>query len=245
MNALLEDRDHAIGHFVDLGVLLRGARDDQGRPGLVDQNGVHLIHDGQMKVSLNELLDRVLHVVAQIVEAEFVVRAVGHVGLVGRPALGVVESMNDGPHRQAQKAVDLAHPLGIALGQEVIDRHHVHPLARQAVEITRQRGHQGLAFAGLHFGDFTPMQHHPADHLDVVVPLPEGPLGRLAHRGEGLGQEIIQRLAILQALAKGRCSRLELRIGQANQLGLLGVDAFEQGNNPLDDSIVPRAEKLA
>src|SRR3546814_4061709 len=65
-------------------------------------------------------------------------------------------------------------------------------LARQRVEIRRQRRHQGLAFAGPHLGDLAAMKHHAADHLDVVMALPEHALGGLAHRGEGFGQQIVE-----------------------------------------------------
>jgi hypothetical protein len=56
----------------------------------------------------------VFHIVAQIVEAEFVVGAIGDVGGVGLPALVVVEAMHDHADAHAEEAVDLAHPFGIA-----------------------------------------------------------------------------------------------------------------------------------
>ena len=79
------------------------------------------------------------------------------------------------------------------------------PASGQRVEIERQRRHQGLAFAGRHFGDLALVQHDAADQLDVVrhhVPgqLVTGhhdlgaqqPTGRLAHGGEGLGEQIVE-----------------------------------------------------
>ena len=245
LDPLLEHRDHPVGNLVDLGVLLRGARDDQGRPRLVDQDRIDLVDDGEVEIALDELLHRVLHVVPEIIEAEFVVRAVGDVRIVGGPALDIVETVDDGSHREAQEAVDLPHPLGIALGQEVVHGDHVNALARQAVQITRQRGHQGLAFPGLHLGDLAAMKDDAPDHLDIVMTLAEGPLRGLAHGRESLGQEVVQRLAVLETLAEGRGSGLQVGIPEANETRLEGVDAFEQGHDALDAPIVARAEELA
>jgi hypothetical protein len=62
---------------------------------------------------------------------------------------------------QAQEVVEPPHPLGIAAGQVVVDRHHVHALAGQGIEVHRQRGHQGLALAGAHLGDLAGVQAMP------------------------------------------------------------------------------------
>ena len=61
------------------------------------------------------------HVVPQVVEAHLVVGAVGDVGGVGGLALLAGEAVDDQSHLQAQEAVDLAHPLAVALGQIVVD----------------------------------------------------------------------------------------------------------------------------
>ena len=78
---------------------------------------------------------------------------------IGGPALLVGHAVDDQAHRQAQKAVDLAHPLAVALGQVVVDGDDVHALAGQGVEVGGQGGHQGFAFTGLHFGDAPLMEH--------------------------------------------------------------------------------------
>ncbi len=138
-----------VGHAAVVGIrLLSRAGDDERRARLVYQNVVHLVYDGVVEVPLHLLGEVHYHVVPQVVEAKFVVGAVGDVGLVsftaahgpqvliafivgqvlrieeeGRPVL-------DNPHREAQKAIDGAHPLGVALGQVVVDGNQVTPLAR-------------------------------------------------------------------------------------------------------------------
>ncbi len=112
---------------------------------------------------------------------------------IGRAALVVVQVVNDHAHRQPQELVDLAHPLGVALGQVVVHRHHVHAVAGQRIQIAGQRRHQRLAFAGLHLGDLALVQHHAADQLHVEVAHLHGAPARLAHHRERLGQNLVQR----------------------------------------------------
>ena len=52
----------------------------------------------------------------------------------------------------------LAHPLGVALGQVVVDRDDVHAFTGQGVEVGGQRPDQGLALTGAHLGDVAQVQ---------------------------------------------------------------------------------------
>ena len=99
-----------------------------------------------------------------------------------------------------EQTVDRAHPAGVAAGEVVVDRDHVHALAFQGVEVGGQRGDQRLALAGLHLGDAALVQDHAADQLHVEMALAQGPLGGLAHHRERLDQQVVQGLARGQAL---------------------------------------------
>ena len=79
VNVHFEAGDDAVDLVVFVRGLLGGAGDDQRRPRLVDQDGVHLVNDGEIQLPLRVLRQIELHVVAQVVEAELVVRAVGDV----------------------------------------------------------------------------------------------------------------------------------------------------------------------
>ena len=57
-------------------------RNDQRGAGVVDQHGIDLIDDGVVVLALHQILGRRSHVVAQVVEAVFVVGAEGDVGHV-------------------------------------------------------------------------------------------------------------------------------------------------------------------
>ena len=79
------------------------------------------------------------HVVAQVVEAELRVGAVGDVAAVGGAALVVGHHVLDHADRDAQRLVDRPHPAGVAAGQVVVDRHQVDVDAGQGVQVERQR----------------------------------------------------------------------------------------------------------
>ena len=137
LGALGEVRDDAVAAVVDVGVLLGRARDDERRAGLVDQDRVHLVDDRVDVAALDHVLELELHVVAQVVEAELVVRPVGDVAGVGLLALVVEQGVLDAADRQAQEPVDLAHPLGVAAGEVVVDRHDVDARGRSGRSGTR------------------------------------------------------------------------------------------------------------
>ena len=114
--------DQAGNQAVDLVVLVggffAGAGNNQRRPRFVDQDRVHFVDDGVVEHlelgalavdgghsngfdgPLDALGDPELHVVAEVVEPELVVGAVGDVGGVAGPALAVVQIVHD--HADAQ-----------------------------------------------------------------------------------------------------------------------------------------------
>ncbi len=190
--ALFELGDNAIHLVILIGGFFARARNDKRCPGLVDQDGIDFVDDGKVVHALYTIAQVELHVVAQIVEPEFVVGAVGHVGGVSGPALCVVKVVDDHADRQAEKAVELAHPFRIALGQVVVDRDHVHAPSTERVQIHRERGNQRFAFAGLHFGDLAFVQNHAADQLHIEVPHVEHAPSGFADHGKGLLKQFVE-----------------------------------------------------
>ncbi len=205
----LQAGDDAIDFVIQLGRGLGRTGDDERRARLVDEDAVDLVDDGEVVAALNVLRQLELHVVAEIVEAELVVGAVGDVGRVRLLPLGIVQLVLDDAHRHAEEAVNLAHPFRVAAGQVVVRRDDVDAFAFQGVQVGRQRRHQRLALAGLHLGDGAAVKNRPADDLDVEMPHVQHPAAGLADDGECLGHEIVQRLALGQALAEFRLFWLE------------------------------------
>ena len=121
--------------------------------------------------------------------------------------------MLDDAHREPQRVVDRAHPLGVALGEVVVDGDDVHATPGEAVEVRGQGGHQRLALAGGHLGDLALVQDYAAQQLDVEGHHLPGKLhahhrpaftrmaaAGLLDRGEGLGQQVVQDLLVFPPL---------------------------------------------
>ena len=238
----VEQRRHRVHADIQFRMVLGLTADDQRRARLVDQDRVHLVDDGVREAALHALAGLVDHVVAQVIEAELVVGAVRDVGRV-RLLLQVVRHLRQvDPDRQPQIVVEPTHPLGIALREVVVDRDQMDALPGQGVEVDRQGPGQRLALAGPHLGDLAFVQREPADQLHVEVPHPERALRRLAHGGEGLGQQRLERLA-------GRVPGLELVrlilqrvVGQRRHGGLERVDVDDRPPVLLQQSLVATAE---
>ena len=163
---------------------------------------VHLVHDAEIEVTLDHVLQPVLHVVAQIVEAKLVVGAVGDVGRV-LGALGVVVlPVHDDADFHAEEAIDLPHPFGVAPGQVVVHGDDMDAIAGQGIQVDGQGGDQRLALASLHLGDLAVVQHHAAHQLNVEMPLAQRAPGCLAHRREGFRLQVVQGGATGQPLAE-------------------------------------------
>ena len=165
IGVLLQLVDDPVDLVVLVGRFLGRTRYDEGRPRLVDQDAVHLVDDGVVELPLHELVEGVLHVVPQIVEAELVVRPVGHVTAVGFLSLRVVEAVNHDADGHAEELVEGPHPFGIAPGEVVVDGHHVHAEAREGVEIDGKRGDEGLSLSGRHLCDLPLVEHDAAYEL--------------------------------------------------------------------------------
>ena len=194
--------------------------------------------------ALRHLRELVFHVVAQVVEAELVVRAVGDVAGVGRAALLVVHAVDDRADCHAKEFVDAAHPFGVAAGEIVVDGDDVDAFAGQRIEIDGERGDEGLAFAGAHLGDRAFMQHHAADELDVEMPLAERAARRLADGREGRREEIVERLASGQRLAEFLGPRAQRLVGQRLDLGLQRVDFIDGPVIAFQPAVVGTSENL-
>ena len=117
-----------------------------------------------------------------------------------------------------------AHPLGVALGQVVVGRDDVHALAGQRVEVSREDAGQRLALAGPHLGDVAEVQRRAAHDLDVEVALAERALGGLADRGERLGQQVVESLAVRVTLLVLVGVGAQLGVAQGDEVVLDRVD---------------------
>ena len=109
LNLGLQLSIHALIFFHD-----RWATDDQGGPGFIDKNGVHLIDDRKVMTALHLFLRTLRHaVVAQVIKAKLGVRAVGDVAIILLTPHGGMLLVLDATNGEAEKTVHLPHPFTI------------------------------------------------------------------------------------------------------------------------------------
>ena len=65
--------------------------------------------------------------------------------------------------------IERSHPLGVTLGEVVVDGYHMHTISREGVEEHRQCGDECLTLTGSHLGNLALMQNDTAEELHVVV----------------------------------------------------------------------------
>src|SRR5262249_25359732 len=161
---------------------------------------IHLVDNGVVERFLHLLEIRIellispagrLHVVAQVVETELAIGAVGDVTIVGLPAGDRVHVGLDGSGRDAQGLVNWHHSFAVAAGQVIVHSDDVYALAFERVQVRRQRGNEGLTFAGNHLGDVAAMQDDAAEDLHVEMPHVLGAPSGFTAGGERFGQQIV------------------------------------------------------
>src|SRR5437870_13574844 len=104
----------------------RRSADDEWGPRFIDQDGIDLIDDGVIITSLDLLLAGGGHpVVAQIIEPELTVRAVGNVHPVLLPADIRWLIVLNATAGESKKAIQLAHPLSVAASEVIVHRHQM------------------------------------------------------------------------------------------------------------------------
>ena len=167
------------------------------------------------------------HIVTQIVKAHLVIRAVGDVGIVCRLTLVVIEPVDDKSDGKSHEAVYLAHPLAVTAGKIVIDGDDVNTLAGQCIEVCRQNGDKGLAFAGLHLGDASLMQDDAADKLHSERLHAENTPRSLSDSCKRLGKQSIEILAALVALLELLRLCPKLLVAQRLKLRLERLDLVD------------------
>ncbi len=133
--------------------------------------------------------------IAQVVEAELAVGAVGDVSRICRFLAVELHVVLQAAHTHAQAPIDSAHPLAVALGEVVVHGDDVDALAGDGVQVGRERGDEGLPLATFHLGYHAPMQDNAPHELHREVTHPEGTPGGLSHGGEGLREQLVEGLS--------------------------------------------------
>ena len=197
-----------VACFIEAGRLAALPRNNQGRPGFVNQYRVHLINNGIMQIPLYKLLLINYHIITKVIKTQLIVRHIRDITGICRTALVVVHGIKHNAYRQAQKLMNLPHPFRITVCQIIIDRYNMDALALQCIEVSRQGRYQRLTFPCLHFSDTPLMQDHAADELHPVMLHAKRPPGSLPHGRICLWENLVQGRPFLQAFLKLLCLAL-------------------------------------
>ncbi len=120
----------------------------------------------------------------------------------------------------------------------------MHAVSLERVQVQRLDRDERLALAGLHLGDVALVQGDPAHQLDVEQadadrasePLPDG--------RERLEEELLERLAALEALLELCGLACELLVGERLELGLERADVGGLLGQPLEAASLAEAKDL-
>ena len=218
---------HGIEREIERAVSIGRTGDNQGCARLIDEDRVHFIDYRKVQFSLDFLLNRVRHVVAQVVKTKLVIGAVGHVTGVGVSALLRGQATDDDANAQAEKVVELGHPLRVTTSEIVVDRDDVYTSALQRVEIYRGRGDQRFTFTSAHLGNLAVVEHHAADQLHIEVAHAERPAASLAGNGKGFWKHGGKLCTTGQTLAQLGGLGRELLVGERLETALQRVDGVD------------------
>ena len=186
---------HCLCHLhIAVGGLGAGTGDNQRCPRLINENAVHLVHDGEVQLSLHHLVQVYHHVVTEVIKAVFIIGTKGNITVIGKFALREIHVMADKPHTQSQEVIQPAHLNAVALCQVVIDCHHMHALACQGIQVGRQGSNQCLALTCTHLGNLAFVETDTAHHLHIKMTHAQHALGSLPDYGKGLRQNIVKSL---------------------------------------------------
>ena len=102
------------------------SRNNQRRSCIVNQNAIRLVDHRIVMLSLNLLLWRMCHIVAQIIKTKFVVRSVGNVGQISQSTLIAIGSVVfQAIHAKSQEVKQWRIPFAITTGQVIVYGNHV------------------------------------------------------------------------------------------------------------------------
>src|SRR5262245_41912876 len=193
---------------------------------------------------LDDVVERHGHVVAQVVEAELRVRPVRHVARICLAPLRERHEVLDEAHRAPELLVDGLRPLGVTLGEVVVDRDEVDTPACEPVEVERLHGDEGLALARLHLCDVALVEDDAAHQLDVEEADADRAPERLADGGVRVEEEVLERLAVLEPLLELGGLAAELVVGQLLEVGLERADVRGLLGEALDAAPLAHAKDL-
>ena len=175
---------------------------DQRRSCFINQDGVHLVHDGKVMTALNLVLFVDDHIVTQIIESEFVVGAICNITRISFPTLVVCQTVENTSNCQTEETQNLSHFIGLCFCQVVIDRYNVNALSGQRIQISCNTCNQSFTFTGLHFGNTPLMQDNCTNDLYRERFFSKDTVSRFTNRRQSLRFHAFQSFAVFQTISE-------------------------------------------
>ena len=120
----------------------------------------------------------------------------------------------------------------------------MHALTGQRTQVGRHRSDQGLALTGLHFRDLALVQGDAAHDLNVEGTHAQDTPRGLADRRERLDQDVVQGLALLEAVLELLGLGLQLLVRQRLEVLLQGINLRRETIQPAQHPAFARAKDL-
>ena len=237
---------NTFGLLIPRNIIESRTRNNQRCPRLVDQNRIDLIDNRILKRTLRHLLHRHLHIVAKIIESEFVIRTVSYITAVLALAIDprCFHIRLNRTHSKSKRLKHRSHPIGVTFGKIIVNRYDMNLPARQINKIRSQCRYQRLTLTGRHLRDLTVIQNITADQLNIKMAHLHIASGSFANHRKCLDQDI------LRAGSAGDCRfefgglRLKRIVIQRLDL-ILVVGGFDCSRHVrLDQPLVSRTEYL-
>ena len=187
--------EFVCGNVFIAGFLPSAGNDKRGSR-LVDKDRVHFVHDGEIERTLNHLLESAFKVIAEVIEAHFVVGTVSYVACVSLLFVLVFHTGNRDAYGKPHKFVNLSHPLRVTGSEVIVYGNDVNAFPGKRVKVRGKGCDEGFAFAGFHFRDAPLVQAYTADYLDFIVLHSEYAERRFSYGGKRVYQNIVQCFAL-------------------------------------------------
>ena len=197
--------DNHVHDFIKLRPILCRTRDNQRRARLINQDRVDLIDDRKVMASLSHLVQLRTHVVTKVIEPKLIVGRVCDISGIGLLFLGLWLLWVDNTCAQTQRAINLRHPFRITFGQIIVNRHDVHTLTAEPVQIGRERCNEGFTLTCFHFSDVSLMQENTAHQLRIKRPQSKSTARPFTTVSKGFGQKAFEAFTTSNTLAKLSC----------------------------------------
>ena len=117
-------------------------------------------------------------------------------------------------------------------------------LARKCIQVDRQGSGEGFALARAHFRNFPVVQCHATEQLHIEMAHLHDALGAFSHHSKRLGQQIVQRLPLGDALLELLRLGAQRIIGQLLVVGLHRIDACNRLAILPEQPVIAAAEKF-